>query len=401
MISSDKALSIIRNNTNLISKEKVKVVEASGRTLAISVKSTMYSPPFDMSSMDGYAIKLNKSSKSLKTFKVIEEVFAGESNNIKINYQEAIRIFTGGKIPIGANTVIIQENVKVLKNNNILVNQNIFDNTFIRKKGQDYKKGNVLLRKGKKINSRDIGLLLSSGINEVIVYRKPNVVVVATGNELVEPKKKLSDSKIYASSLYMLKDLLNLSGANCIGLQIIKDDEKLIKKYIKSLKKTDIIITTGGVSVGKKDLVKNVLISLGMKKKFWKVLIKPGKPVLYGVMKNTHIFGLPGNPVSTYVCYLLFVLESISKMKGLKNNFLIKQKAIISEDLNNNSIRESYYRGKYFRKDNNLYVSTLEDQDSSLLNNLSLANCLIKIPSNLNNIKKGTYVNIILLTVGF
>ena len=125
-------------------------------------------------------------------------------------------------------------------------------------------------------------MLLSSGINKITVYRQPNVAIIATGNELLEPKKILKNNKIYASSLYMLKDLLTLSGTKCIGLKIIKDDEELIKKYIKSLKNPDIIITTGGVSVGKKDLVKSTLSKLGMKQKFWKVAIKPGKPVLYG-----------------------------------------------------------------------------------------------------------------------
>ena len=164
MISVTKALSIIKNNTNLISNEKVDVENAIGRVLTINVKSTMASPPFDMSAMDGYAIKLNKSSNVLKPFQVIDEIFAGKNSSTKINNHQAIRIFTGGKIPTGANTVIIQENVKVLKNNKILIKQVNFDDNFIRKKGQDYKKNKTLLKKGKIVNARDIGLLLSSGI---------------------------------------------------------------------------------------------------------------------------------------------------------------------------------------------------------------------------------------------
>ena len=401
MISIEKALSIIKNNTNYISSEIIPVEKSIGRTLTNNIKSTMSSPPFDMSAMDGYAIKLNNSSNLLKPFQVIDEVFAGGNNDIKINKQEAIRIFTGGKIPKGANIVIIQENVKILNNNKILINQTDFKNTFVRKKGQDYKKGTRLLKKGKKINSRDIGLLLSSGINEITAYRNPKVVVIATGNELLAPNKKLINNKIYASSLYMLKNLLQLSGTKCIALKIIKDDKNLIKKYINGLKKIDIIITTGGVSVGKKDLVKNALNDIGMKTKFWKVLIKPGKPILYGKIKHIHVFGLPGNPVSTYVCYLLFVLENISRMKGQKNNFLKKEKAILQENLANNSIRETYYRGKYLISGNEVLVSTLKNQDSSLLNNLSLANCLIKIPPNHKNIKKGNFVDIIILPIGF
>lgn len=401
MITVTKALSIIKKNTNPISNERIDVEKAMGRVLTINVKSTIASPPFNMSAMDGYAVKLNKHSNILKPFQVIDEIFAGESSTIKLNNQEAIRIFTGGKIPKGANTIIIQENVKVLKNNKILINQFSFENTFIRKKGQDYKKGKTLLKKGKKINARDIGLLLSSGINKITVYRMPNIAIIATGNELLEPSKKLMANKIYASSLYMLKNLLQLSGTKCIDLKIIKDDEKLIKKYIKSLKNLDILITTGGVSVGKKDLVKSTLNKLGMEQKFWKVLIKPGKPVLYGKIKNTHVFGLPGNPVSTYVCYLIFVLETISRMKGQSNNSLSTEKAILLETIKNNSTRETYYRGKYLMANNKLSVITLKSQDSSLLKNLSTANCLIKVPSNLKVIKKGKLIEIILLKMGF
>ena len=401
MISTTKAISIIKNNTNLINSEKVEVEKAIDRVLTIDIKSTLISPPFDMSAMDGYAIKYNKINNLQKPFQVISEVFAGDNNDVKINKQEAIRIFTGGKVPIGANMIIIQENVKILKNNKILINQTYFGNTYIRKKGQDYKKGKVLLKKGKKLNARDIGLLLSSGINKITVYRQPNVAIIATGNELLEPKKILIENKIYASSLYMLKNLLQLSGAKCVGLKIIKDDERLIKKYIKSLKKPDIIITTGGVSVGKKDLVKSTLNKLGMKQKFWKVSIKPGKPVLYGKINNVHIFGLPGNPVSTYVCYLLFVLETISRMKGQKNNYVKLKKAILLNDINNNSSRESYYRGKYLISNNQISVHALNNQDSSLLHNLSAANCLIKIPSNFKIIKKGKTMEIILLERSF
>ena len=401
MISTAKALSTIKKNTNQIDNEKVDVEKAIDRVLTIDVKSTITSPPFDMSAMDGYAIKYNKISNLLKPFKVISEVFAGDNNDVKINNQEAIRIFTGGKVPAGANIVIIQENVKVLKNKKVLINQADFESNYIRKKGQDFKKGKVLLKKGKKINARDVGLLLSSGINKITVYRRPNVAVIATGSELLEPKETLKGNKIYASSLYMLKNLLQLSGTKCIGLKIIKDDEKLIKKYIRSLKNPDIIITTGGVSVGKKDLVKSTLDKLGMKQKFWKVSIKPGKPILYGKIKNTHIFGLPGNPVSTYVCYLLFVLETISRMKGQKNNYIKITKAILSDDIDNNSTRESYYRGKYLISNNQIYVHALNSQDSSLLHNLSMANCLIKVPSNLKVIKKGNTIDIIILKMSF
>tara|TARA_B100002052_G_C15723751_1_gene525410 strand:- start:307 stop:903 length:597 start_codon:yes stop_codon:yes gene_type:complete len=179
----------------------------------------------------------------------------------------------------------------------------------------------------------------------------------------------------------MLKELVNCSNSHCKVLKIIKDDEISIKNNISDLKKMDLIVTTGGVSVGKKDLVKKCLEDLGMKIKFWKVKVKPGKPILFGLLNNIPVFGLPGNPVSSYVCFIIFVMEAIKKLLPCDTNYIIKSKARPLYKFVNNSERETYFRGNFFTKNNKKYVNIIENQDSSLMKNLSLANCLVKVPA--------------------
>ncbi len=399
MISVNKALSIIQSSVNRVKSEKINVLDSMGRILSSSVKSLIDSPPFDMSAMDGYAVNLNK-GKKIHKFKVIGEVFAGENKKNQIKLNEAVRVFTGSKLPRDTIKVIIQEKVTKIDDNFIYLKGVNNKESYIRKKGQDYKKGSILLKKNHQVSARDVGLLISSGIKKISVYKKPNVAVIATGNELVKNGKILKNGQIYASSLYMISSLLKLVNTNCNLLQIVEDDEKSLKNCFKNLQDVNLIITTGGVSVGKKDLVKKCLEDLGMHTKFWRVNVKPGKPLLYGLFKNIPTFGLPGNAVSSYVCFVLFVIEAIKKMNCTSDQIIKKKSAILTENISNESNRETYYRGVFFIKTNKKYVRVLSNQDSSLMKNLSTANCLIKIDRK-ENICKNNIVEIIELYNGF
>ncbi|MDA9708325.1 molybdopterin molybdotransferase MoeA, partial [Alphaproteobacteria bacterium] len=305
----------------------------------------------------------------------------------------------GSKIPLGANRVIIQENCKITNKSEITAKINNRDELYIRKKGQDFKKGALILKKKHRVNSRDIGLLVTSGIKKVLVFKKPNIAIIATGNELINIDKKIGKGQIYASSLYMLKELVNACDSTCKELIIIKDNEISIKNNISNLKKMDLVITTGGVSVGKKDLVKKCLEDLGMKTKFWKVKVKPGKPILFGLLNGTPVFGLPGNPVSSYVCFIIFVMEAIKKLLPSDATYIIKSKAQAVSKFINNSERETYYRGSFFTKNNKKYVNIFKNQDSSLMKNLSLANCLVKVPAKKTALK-GDFLEIYELNSG-
>ena len=400
MISTNKAIDLIKSSIKHIGHERINVYNSLGRILQKPITAKNNNPPFNASSMDGYAINLNKNKANAKVFKVVNEIFAGEYKNTRINNEEAIRIYTGSTIPKGSNTVVLQENVKELKNNFIMLLKKAYKNQFIRKQGQDYKKGTVLFKKGHKINARDIGLIISAGISKISVYKKPKVAVIATGSELITPENNIGKGKIFASSLYVIKELINLSEARCCKTLIVKDNNKLIKKSIKNLKDIDLLITTGGVSVGKKDLVKASLLELGFKQVFWKISVKPGKPLLFGFIKDIPVFGLPGNPVSSFVCFLLFVTKALEKLQSNNTPLVVNKEAILLQNLSNRGDRQSYIRGQYKLKNNKFYVKALMDQDSSLLNNLSIANCLIIINPR-QNFKKNQKVKIIKFPKGF
>ena len=399
MITVNQAVSIIKSSVVQLKTEYISVENAINRILATDIKSKADSPPFDMSSMDGYAVKINKNLDQTK-FKIIHEIFAGDNKNIKVLEGQTIRVFTGSKIPLGANRVIIQENCKIINKSKITAEIYDNDEIYIRKKGQDFKKGALILKKKHQINSRDIGLLVTSGIKKVLVIKKPKIAIIGTGNELINIDKKIGKGKIYASSLYMLKELVNGCNSSCKALKIVKDNEISIKNNISNLKKMDLVITTGGVSVGKKDLVKKCLEDLGMKTKFWKVKVKPGKPILFGLLNSIPVFGLPGNPVSSYVCFIIFVMEAIKKLIPCDINYIKKNKAYPVNKFINNSERETYFRGNFFIKNNKRYVNIFEKQDSSLMKNLSLANCLVKVPAK-KIVLKSDFLEIYELNNGF
>ena len=394
MISVKQALSVIRKLKYNIGTEYIIPEKALGRIASENIISKTDNPPFNMSAMDGYAV-CNKSSNN--TYKVVDEIFAGNKSNRRVFKNEAVRVYTGSKLPINTKTVIIQENTKVINNNFILLkNNNLKKGEYIRKKGLDFEKNKTVVKKGKILSARDIALIISANCKRIKVYKKPKISILSTGNELLLTKKKQKDSNIYASSLYMLEALINLSYSECNYKTIVKDEKNKIKKEIKKAIKSDIIITTGGVSVGKKDLIRSCLIELGYKEKFWKIMMRPGKPLLFGTFKNKPIFSLPGNPVSTYVCFFIFVLPFLKKLLRL-NTISDNKKAKLINSIPSISKRESYLRGFYFKYKNEYLVKCLSDQDSSLLKMLAISNCLIKIPAKSNKYLKNKLVEIISL----
>ena len=394
MISVKQALSVIRKLKYNIGTEYIIPEKALGRIASENIISKTDNPPFNMSAMDGYAV-CNKSSNN--TYKVVDEIFAGNKSNRRVFKNEAVRVYTGSKLPVNTRTVIIQENTKVINNNFILLkNNNLKKGEYIRKKGLDFKKNKTVVKKGKILSARDIALIISANCKRIKVYKKPKISILSTGNELLLTKEKQKDSNIYASSLYMLEALINLSYSECNYKTIVKDEKNKIKKEIKKAIKSDIIITTGGVSVGKKDLIRSCLIELGYKEKFWKIMMRPGKPLLFGTFKNKPIFSLPGNPVSTYVCFFIFVLPFLKKLLRL-NTISDNKKAKLINSIPSISKRESYLRGFYFKYKNEYLVKCLSDQDSSLLKMLAISNCLIKIPAKSIKYSKNKLVEIISL----
>ena len=394
MISVNKALSIIKKFKYSIGVEYISPDKAIGRITSENILSKADNPPFNMSAMDGYAV-FNKPIDNI--YNVVDEIYAGNPVNRKIKKNQAVRVFTGSKLPSGTKSVIIQENIKILPGGSILHTDNNFrTGKYIRKKGLDFKKNKIIITKGKVLNSRDIALLISANCKKIKVFKKPKISILATGDELVYYQMKKKDGNIYASSLYMLENLIKLSFAECNYKTIVKDDKRQIKKELLKAAKSDIIITTGGISVGKKDLIRHCLKELGYKEKFWKIMMRPGKPFLFGSLKTKPIFSLPGNPISTYVCFLIFIFPFLIKLMKLKN-IVSKKKAKLSSDISFKSKRESYLRGFFYNHENEIIVKCLEKQDSSLIKELANSNCLIKIPRNSTKYVKNSVVEIMLM----
>ena len=395
MISVKRALSIIKNNANIILETEIIQSRLSlGRVLAESIRSNNNNPSFNMSAMDGYAVRNNPKNS---IYNVVAETFAGKPSKKKIFDNEAIRVFTGSKLPDGTKAVIIQENIKKLENNLIYnTSKKISLGKYIRKIGQDFRKNQKIISKNKRINSRDIALLLAADVKTVKVYKKPKISLLATGDELTVSNGYKKEGSVFASSLFMLESLIYLAGATCNYKKIVKDNKFQIKDELIKASKSDIILTTGGVSVGKKDLIKSSLEELKFQEKFWKIKMKPGKPLLFGILNKKPIFSLPGNPVSSYVCFMIFIIPFLYKMLNQKH--LVNSKyAILDRSVIPSNDRDSFYRGFHYTRQNKAYVKVLYDQDSSLLKTLSNSNCLVEIPKKKSEIKKNASVKIILI----
>ena len=389
MISFEYALSKLLFLANKIDVEEVNLEEAFSRILANDAISSRDQPPFDASSMDGYALKKIDKLPNNK-LSVVGKVAAGNSFKGTIEKGEAVRIFTGAPIPSGANSILIQEDAEEL-DNFIKIRQKVEKNDFIRKKGCDYKTGNILLKKGKILSSFDIALLASMNLPLLKVTRCPRVSIISTGDELVVPGNLPKNNQIVASNTYGLKALLNKWGAISHILPIARDNKTSLEKALDLAVPADLVITIGGASVGDHDYVSEVFNKIKVKHSFYKVAMRPGKPILAGKNKNTIFVGLPGNPVSALVCAHVFLKPLIGKMLGTNELNNIEKKGLLQNDLPKNAVRKHFMRA--FLKNGQLAVS--KKQDSSLLSVLQKANALVIRQPNEPSAKKGDLITYI------
>tara|TARA_B100001057_G_scaffold222061_1_gene222493 strand:+ start:579 stop:1757 length:1179 start_codon:yes stop_codon:yes gene_type:complete len=391
MISFEHALSKLLFLANKIDVEEVNLEEAYSRVLANEAISSRDQPPFDASSMDGYAVKKIDKLPNKKLL-VVGKVAAGKSFKGTIKKGEAVRIFTGAPMPSGANSILIQEDAEEL-DNFIKIRQKVEKHDFIRKKGCDYKADKILLKKGKILRSFDIALLASMNIPLLKVTKRPRVSIISTGDELVVPGNIPKNNQIVASNTYGLKALLNKWGATSHILPIARDNKTSLEKALDLAVPADLIITIGGASVGDHDYVSEVFSKIKVKHSFYKVAMKPGKPILAGKNNNTIFVGLPGNPVSALVCAHLFLKPLIGKMLGTTELNNIEKKGLLQNDLPKNGIRKHFMRA--YLKNEQLAVS--KKQDSSLLSVLQKANALVIRQANEPSAQKGDLITYIKL----
>lgn len=373
MISTAQALSNLFDLVNTLPSEDVPLRHAAGRTLAQTITAKRDQPPFAASAMDGYAVCAAVEGAS---FTVIGEAAAGHAFDGQVSKGNAVRIFTGAPVPNGANCVIIQEDVTRV-GDTITLGKNLDTGTHIRPAGGDFTTGKPL-NGPRVLSSSDIALLASMNIALVPVTRKPVVAIIATGDELVQPGEVPNVAQIIASNSYGLAALLDASGAETRLLPIARDTVPSLELAFDLAADADLIITIGGASVGDHDLVGKVAIAKGMERAFYKVAMRPGKPLMAGRIGTSTMIGLPGNPVSAMVCGHIFVLPVIRKMLGLGVTAAPRRTVKLLTTLGSNGPREHYMRAHVTADGLQVY----DRQDSALLSVLSEANCLAVRPPN-------------------
>ncbi|WP_169545573.1 molybdopterin molybdotransferase MoeA [Sneathiella aquimaris] len=401
MISVEEARNNILSALSSVSTETISLHTASGRVLAEDIMARRTQPPSDMSAMDGYAVKISDLTKIPVTLTVIGEAPAGGSYDATLQSGQAVRIFTGGPVPNGADTIVIQENTS-RDGDSVTIEEGTEKGRFIRKAGIDFKEGGKGLSAGKTLTPRDIGLLAAMNIPWVTVRRKPVIALLSTGDELVRPGEPVGPNQIISSNALLVSAMVEMAGGMPIDLGIAQDNEQSLRHMAEGAKSADLLVTLGGASVGDHDLVQTVLGKEGLNIDFWRIAMRPGKPLMFGDLNGTPMLGMPGNPVSSVVCSYIFLYPAIDALSGRSPRKTLVSPAILSHDIKENDQREDYQRAKIIgEKDGLPLVELFSNQDSSLLSALSAANCFLKRAPFAPALKKGSQVSIIPLDEGY
>ncbi|MDI6792791.1 MAG: molybdopterin molybdotransferase MoeA [bacterium] len=396
MIEVEEALMIILNHIRVLDAEKVDILDSLDRILAEEIYSEIDIPPFRSSAMDGYAVVAADTVGALAGnpvyLEVIDDIPAGSLPKRPLSCGQAARIMTGAPLPAGADAVIMVEyterddgQVKLFREVSPLEN--------IREAGEDVAEGDLVLPEGTIIRPAEVGMLASLGKRAVSCIRKPRVAILSTGDEVVDIDQELSPGKIRNSNGYSLYAQVVRYGGIPVPLGIAPDDEGKIKSCIEQgLSSSDMLVISGGVSVGDYDLVKGVLADLGAEMKFWKVAMKPGKPLAFGLIKGKPVFGLPGYPVSVLVVFEQFVRPAMRKMAGRKWLKKPEIEAELCEEIKKKPDRRNYFRGIVDKKDGQYYARTTGPQGSGMLSSMVKANALLIIPEGVSYLKAGEKV---------
>jgi len=369
--------------------EEINLSESEDRFLHKDIKSNINLPPFNNSAVDGYALHKDSLIKNIElknSFKIV----AGDFKKIYLTKNNAARIFTGAYMPINSKTVVMQENVKIKNKNFFLINRIPKYGENCRIKGEDIKKGKVILKSGDKVNSSNINLIAAIGKKTIKVKKKLRVGYFTSGNELIEPSEKLKSSLIYNSNRYSLNSLLKKNYINSQYLGILKDKEKHVReKILSNSKKYDVIITTGGASVGEEDHLINVLKKNG-KIFFWKTAIKPGRPLAIGKIKETIIICLPGNPVSVHLLYGMIIKPFFEYLCSSKLILPISIKAVSNFEMIKKTERLEWLRVNIDKKrSDQIYVDKFNKQGSGMISSIAYSDGILEIPEKISKIKKG------------
>lgn len=373
------ALAAVLAGAEPLPEEMISLDEAYHRVLARDVVARRTQPPQAMSAMDGYAVRAADAATIDSELTVIGEVAAGRPFEGTVGAGEAVRIFTGGVVPFGADAVVIQEDT-VAAGKRITIKEAAIAGRHIRPAGVDFREGDVLLRRGSRLTERDLALAAGMNHPHLAVVRRPKVAILATGDELVMPGTTPGHGQIVYSNGYALHALARSEGAETIDLGIAADTLEATTAGIRRARESgaDVLITTGGASVGDHDLVQQALRDEGIAMAFWKIAMRPGKPMMHGRLGAMGVIGLPGNPVSSYVCAFLFMVPLIRALSGRSVIHHRRERAVLGRDVGANDQREDYLRAHLEERDDGTRVVVpVNHQDSSLLANLAAAQVLL------------------------
>ena len=378
MISVAEARKKITDAMRVMPAERISVADALGRVLAEDLSARRTQPPKAVSAMDGYAVRAEDVATIPTTLRIVGRVPAGQSYEGKIGPGETVRIFTGAPLPDGADAIVIQENTKADGDSVEVVDGKVAKGRFVRPAGLDFTEGDTLLLKGSVMTARSIGLAAGMNIPWISVSRKPRIALLATGDEIVMPGEPIADNQIVSSNGLALAGFIRAMGGEPVDLGIAPDSEDALRAMAEGARGTDMLVTCGGASVGEHDLVQKVLGDIGLEIDFWRIAMRPGKPLMFGHIGDTRMMGLPGNSVSASVCATIFLGPAIAAMLGIANVEPTIQQAVLGTDLGENDEREDYLRASLTRDSKGILTATpFSKQDSSVFSGFARADGLI------------------------
>jgi molybdopterin molybdotransferase len=377
LLSVAEALARVTSGLAPLETEHVALDQAAGRVLAENLAAKLTQPPFDASAMDGYAVRAADLATLPAKLRLIGASVAGAGFKGRVGPGEAVRIFTGAPVPEGADAIVIQEEVAEAAGV-ATIKAASARGQHIRPRGQDFKKGEVLLTAGTRLGPRELMLAAAMNQAELPVRRKPKVAILATGDEVVPLGSELGPDEIVSSVPSGLAALIELYGGEPMSLGIAKDNAESIVTLAQAGSAAEILLTIGGASVGERDLVASALGAIGLQVDFWKIAMRPGRPMLYGRIGQQRVLGVPGNPVSALICAQVFLKPMLDKMLGVTETATPEPEAMLGVPLEANGEREHYMRAvSEWREDGTRIVRPLPSQDSSLVAALAKADCLI------------------------
>jgi molybdopterin molybdotransferase len=394
MISPEKAQKLLINHCRPLGEITIPIEDSLGHILAQDVRAPIPLPRFDNSAMDGFAVRSNDtitaSADSPARLRIVESIYAGDVSRRTLRSGEACRIMTGAPVPRGADAVAQKEEAAV-ESETVVIDHPIAPGRHIRHRGEEIGKGTILMTKGLAINPGAVGCLATAGLRRVRVSRRPTVSLIVTGDETVEPGKKLAPAQIYESNSYTLSAALRQMGMTPVRVRHVGDHPGALRNAVSAaLEKSDVLIVTGGISVGDKDYLRATLGKLRVREVFWRVKQKPGKPFYFGVKgKRKFVFGLPGNPASVFTCFYVYVYPALRRLAGHGDTGLPESELPLGADVASDDVRWRILKAKTL-DDPVTTVHALPRQASHMISSLTEIDSLIVVPPGVGRVAKGT-----------